>query len=67
MQYHISKSELESRTLWVTVWHNDTFGRNDFLGEVKVALDYHEFKDATPQWHKLQERVRSLQQTMNHV
>ena len=57
-QYHIGKSELETRTLWVTVWHNDTFGRNDFLGEVTVPLDYYEFKDASPKWYQLQERVR---------
>ena len=41
----------------MTVWHNDTFGRNDFLGEVTVPLDYYEFKDASPKWYKLQERV----------
>ena len=26
--------EVERRTMWVSVWHSDMFGRNDFLGEV---------------------------------
>ena len=42
----------------MTVWHNDTFGRNDFLGEVTLPLDYYEFGDSSDQWYKLQERVR---------
>ena len=41
----------------MTVWHNDTFGRNDFLGEVTLPLDYYEFGDSSDQWYKLQERV----------
>jgi hypothetical protein len=27
--------EVERRTMWVSVWHSDMFGRNDFLGEVR--------------------------------
>ena len=56
-QYQITKSELETRTLWISVWNNDTFGRNDFLGEVSIPLDYYAFDDASPQWYKLQDRV----------
>ena len=60
VQYHLTKSELETRTLWVTVWNNDTFGRNDFLGEVTIPLDYYQFNDPAPRWHKLQDRVRVI-------
>jgi len=58
LQYSLTKSEVETRTLWIAVWHHDTFGRNDFLGEVNVPLDYYEFSE-TPNfaWHRLQERV----------
>ena len=64
LQYLISKSELENRTVWVTVWHNDRFGRNDFLGEVTINFDYYRFGDTAPKWYKLQERVsKSLQKT----
>uniref|UniRef100_A0A2C9JC92 C2 domain-containing protein n=1 Tax=Biomphalaria glabrata TaxID=6526 RepID=A0A2C9JC92_BIOGL len=57
LKYSITKAELESRTLWVTVWHNDRFGRNDFLGEVTISLDYYRFDESEPQWYPLQERV----------
>lgn len=56
LRYLISKSELENRTVWVTVWHNDRFGRNDFLGEVTINFDYYRFGDSAPKWYKLQER-----------
>ena len=58
LQYQITKSELETRKLWVSVWNNDTFGRNDFLGEVTIPLDYYAFDDRALQWYKLQDRVR---------
>lgn len=59
MKYQIMKSELETRTLSVMVWNNDRFGRNDFLGEVNIPLDYYPFDNPTPIWHKLQDRVPS--------
>ncbi|KAJ8314966.1 hypothetical protein KUTeg_007116 [Tegillarca granosa] len=59
LRYLISKSELENRTLWVTVWHSDKFGRNDFLGEVTINFDYFRFSDSAPKWYSLQERFES--------
>lgn len=56
LRYQLTKSEIETRTLWLTVWHNDTFGRNDFLGEVTLPLDYHSFDDVSPKWYRLQDR-----------
>jgi hypothetical protein len=53
-------SGLETRTLWLTVWHSDMFGRNDFLGEVRMPLENKIFDDPTPHWYPLQERVSSL-------
>ena len=51
-----------TRTLWLALWNHDTFGHNDFLGEVMLGLDvYHEsgytWDDPTPQWYPLQDRV----------
>ncbi|KAH9504705.1 Synaptotagmin-like protein 4, partial [Bulinus truncatus] len=57
LQYSITRSELESRTLWVTVWHNDRLGRNDFLGELTIPLDYYRFEESEPRWYPLQERA----------
>ncbi|CAD1471768.1 unnamed protein product [Heterotrigona itama] len=56
-QFHMSLSGLETRTLWLTVWHSDMFGRNDFLGEVRMPLENKIFDDPTPKWYPLQERT----------
>lgn len=56
LKYQIMKCELETRTLSVMVWHSDRFGRNDFLGEVNVSLDYYTFDNPTPLWHRLRDR-----------
>lgn len=57
LKFHISLNGLETRTLWLTVWHSDMFGRNDFLGEVMMTLENKVFDDPTPKWYNLQERV----------
>ena len=49
---------MERRTLWVTVWHSDMFGRNDFLGELMLPLQGQIFDDPSPRWYGLQDRVR---------
>lgn len=56
-QFHITLEGLESRTLWLSVWHSDMFGRNDFLGEVTMALENKVFDDPLPKFYTLQERV----------
>lgn len=56
-QFTTPLSDLENRTLWLTVWHSDMFGRNDFLGEVTLPLAGRIFDDPTPHWYQLQERV----------
>ncbi|XP_022919402.2 uncharacterized protein [Onthophagus taurus] len=57
LKFHITLNGLETRTLWLTVWHSDMFGRNDFLGEVMMALENKVFDDPTPKWYNLQERT----------
>ncbi|XP_031778000.1 uncharacterized protein LOC100123872 isoform X2 [Nasonia vitripennis] len=57
LKFHTSLNSLESRTLWLTVWHSDMFGRNDFLGEVRMPLENKIFDDPRPQWYPLQERT----------
>ena len=56
-RFQLASSNLDNRTLWLTVWHSDTFGRNDFLGEVSVNLQGRLFENSQPQWYTLQERV----------
>ncbi|CAH1728104.1 unnamed protein product [Chironomus riparius] len=56
LRFYMSLSSLESRTLWLTVWHSDMFGRNDFLGEVMISLQNKVFDNPLPQWYQLEER-----------
>ncbi|XP_047209087.1 synaptotagmin-like protein 4 isoform X3 [Girardinichthys multiradiatus] len=39
IKYSISRSQLVTRTLLISVWHNGRLSRNAFLGEVEVLLD----------------------------
>jgi hypothetical protein len=61
-QYKITYDEILQRTLWFAIWNHDSFGHNDFLGEVLVPIDqYHQsgfsLEDPEPQWYDLCERV----------
>ncbi|XP_037891596.1 uncharacterized protein LOC119638719 isoform X3 [Glossina fuscipes] len=56
LRFHMPIASLEARTLWLTVWHSDMFGRNDFLGEVSVNLQGRVFDNPQSQWYLLQER-----------
>ncbi|RVE51833.1 hypothetical protein evm_003453 [Chilo suppressalis] len=53
-------ASLSTRTLWLSVWHADMFGRNDFLGEVTLPLADVVFDDPAPTWHKLHERTEQF-------
>lgn len=57
LQFQIPLAEVERRTMWLTVWHSDMFGRNDFLGEVMLPLQGQELDDPSPKWYSLQDRV----------
>nr|XP_023023057.1 uncharacterized protein LOC111511278 [Leptinotarsa decemlineata] len=61
LKFHIPLNGLETRTLWLTVWHSDMFGRNDFLGEVMMTLENKVFDDPTPKWYNLQERTEPFE------
>ena len=57
MQYKLSQSEVPHRTLWLSVWDFDRFGKNQFLGEVRLPLSSVDLNDPTPHWHTLQDKV----------
>ncbi|XP_049905082.1 synaptotagmin-like protein 5 isoform X1 [Epinephelus moara] len=59
LRYVISHSQLETRTLQVSVWHHDRFGHNSFLGEVELTFDSWEFDSQIEDWYALQPRVES--------
>ncbi|XP_020287171.1 uncharacterized protein LOC109856376 [Pseudomyrmex gracilis] len=66
LKFHMSLSGLETRTLWLTVWHSDMFGRNDFLGEVRMPLENKIFDDPTPHWYPLQERTEPFDDPVSY-
>ena len=51
------RNEVERRTMWISVWHSDMFGRNDFLGEVMMPMAGQVFDDPAAKWYSLQDRV----------
>ncbi|XP_014247436.1 uncharacterized protein LOC106665498 isoform X2 [Cimex lectularius] len=62
LRFQISLDELEHRTLWLSVWHSDMFGRNDFLGEVLMLLEKKVFDNPHPDTYQLQERSEPLEE-----
>ncbi|XP_015215337.2 synaptotagmin-like protein 2 [Lepisosteus oculatus] len=54
LKYKLEKVELQSRVLNVSVWHNDSLGRNAFLGEVEIDLKTWDWNHEAPAWYNLQ-------------
>ena len=59
LQYTISHSQLETRTLQLSVWHHDRFRHNSFLGEVELTFDSWEFDSNIEEWYALQPKVET--------
>ena len=57
LQYKMAESSLLSRTLWLSVWDWDRFGRNQFLGEVRVALKEFDLSTHIEKWYPLKDKV----------
>ncbi|XP_045145345.1 synaptotagmin-like protein 5 [Echinops telfairi] len=57
LKYTISHTQLETRTLQLSVWHYDRFGHNSFLGEVEIPFDSWNFENPSDEWFALQPKV----------
>jgi hypothetical protein len=58
LKFNLTVGEIgDGRSLWLTVWHSDLFGRNDFLGEVLLPLGHDIFENAGLKWYPLQDKV----------
>ncbi|KAJ1057946.1 hypothetical protein K5549_014471 [Capra hircus] len=57
LKYTISHAQLETKTLQLSVWHYDRFGRNSFLGEVEIPFDSWNFENPSDEWFVLQPKV----------
>ena len=55
----MAESELKEKTLWLSVWDWDRFGKNQFLGEVRVPLSEFDLSTKTEKWWPLTDKVPS--------
>ena len=53
LQFKISTADLLRRIVWVSVWTYDRFGRNEFLGEVRIPLGDYQGCEVAPDWYPL--------------
>ena len=60
VRFNLTMEHVEGRSIWLTVWHSDRFGRNDFLGEVTLPLGRSLFDHADLKWYPLQDKVSNL-------
>ncbi|XP_015788448.1 uncharacterized protein LOC107365455 isoform X2 [Tetranychus urticae] len=66
LKFYLPSNQTEGRTLWISVWHSDIFGRNDFLGEVTLPLTKEILKNSGLRWYPLQERIDLLESNHNY-
>lgn len=56
-QYKIQKVVLLIQKLNLSVWHNDSLGRNSFLGEMEIDLASWDWRNNKLNWYMLKPRV----------
>ena len=39
--------------MWISIWHYDRFGKNEFLGEVRIPLGDYQGSEVAPDWYPL--------------
>ncbi|XP_007060660.2 synaptotagmin-like protein 2 isoform X1 [Chelonia mydas] len=60
LRYKIDTALVKTQRLNLSVWHNDTFGRNSFLGEVELDLgtwDWNDKQNKQMNWFPLKPRT----------
>ncbi|XP_033955374.1 synaptotagmin-like protein 2 [Pseudochaenichthys georgianus] len=57
LRYNIIMGGLKTQSLNMSVWHNNTFGRNSFLGEVDLDLSEWDFSNTHINEYALKARV----------
>ncbi|XP_053363449.1 synaptotagmin-like protein 2 isoform X2 [Clarias gariepinus] len=58
LRYRVRMEYLKTQMLNLSVWHNDTFGRNSFLGETEIDLSKWDFEN--PQINCLSLKPRNI-------
>ncbi|KAM4585761.1 synaptotagmin-like protein 4 isoform 2-T3 [Fundulus diaphanus] len=62
LKYSIRRSQLATRSLLISVWHNSLLGRNAFLGEVEVPLDSRDLESGREEQMALMAKTGSVVQ-----
>ncbi|XP_041845949.1 synaptotagmin-like protein 4 [Melanotaenia boesemani] len=60
LKYSISRSQLVTRSMLISVWHHGRLSRNTFLGEVEVALDCRDLSSPCEDQMQLMAKVGSV-------
>ncbi|XP_072126887.1 synaptotagmin-like protein 2 isoform X2 [Mobula birostris] len=66
LKYRIEKSVLLIQRLNLSVWHNDTLGRNSFLGEVDLDLASWDWSNRELNWYLLKSRIPAVGVGVDH-
>ncbi|KAJ7996800.1 hypothetical protein DPEC_G00222290 [Dallia pectoralis] len=64
LRFKVTMETLKTQNLDVSVWHNNNFGRNSFLGKVDLDLSDWDFSDTQMNDYALKERMKT--QSINH-
>ncbi|XP_073335236.1 uncharacterized protein [Pagrus major] len=65
LRFKIIMEVLKTQNLNISVWHNDTFGRNSFLGEVDFDLSEWDFSNTEINEYALKARVSAQTSTLS--
>uniref|UniRef100_A0A672Q4F2 Synaptotagmin-like protein 1 n=1 Tax=Sinocyclocheilus grahami TaxID=75366 RepID=A0A672Q4F2_SINGR len=60
LRYKVKREELPDKTLNLSVWHNDSRGRNLFLGQVEISFKIWDWGHEALTWYNLQPKVHCL-------
>lgn len=67
LQYKVTREELNTATLWLSVWDWDVMGRNRFLGEVLLPIFKKNFDLSSSRIIKYTLQVRGLCHLVLHA
>ncbi|KAJ7989996.1 hypothetical protein DPEC_G00310270 [Dallia pectoralis] len=66
LKYNMKMDELKTRTLNLSVWHNDFRGRNVFLGQVEIDLNIWDWWHESLSWYNLQQKSPEGQESSEY-
>ncbi|XP_051502538.1 synaptotagmin-like protein 2 [Myxocyprinus asiaticus] len=63
LRYKVKREELPEKTLNLSVWHNDSRGRNVFLGQLEISLKSWDWGHEALSWYSLQPKTAENQES----